>query len=56
MVKATRDLKVNLALSESEANDLYIHIRPKYSPNKTAEIKEAIRDALGYTPKEPPQQ
>lgn len=54
MAKAIRDLKVRLELTEHEANDLYLHLNPKYSPNKADEIKKAIRDALGYTPQETP--
>ena len=54
-MKAKRQLKVILELDESEANDLYIHLNPKYHPNNSEEIKAAIRDALGYKPSEPPQ-
>ena len=51
-MKATRDLKIHLELSEREAQDIYIHYNPKYHPNKSKEIKKAIREALGYEPKE----
>jgi hypothetical protein len=54
MAKATRDLKVILELSEDEAQDLYIHLRPNYHPNYGDEIKKQIKNALGYEPLEPP--
>lgn len=54
MAKAKRDLKVVLELSEHEANDLYIHLNPKYSPNDCEEIKNQIKNALGYEPQEAP--
>jgi len=54
MAKAQRDLKVHLTLTEEEAIDIYIHLNPKYHPNKTEEIKTAIKDALGYEPIEAP--
>lgn len=54
MAKATRDLKLRLELTEDEAIDLYIHLNPKYTPNECEEIKQAIKKALGYEPKELP--
>lgn len=54
MAKATRDFKLHLELTEDEANDLYIHLNPKYIPNKADAIKRAIVEALGYTPREAP--
>lgn len=52
MPKATRDLKVILELTESEACDLYVHLNPKYQPNKVPQIKTEIKKALGYEPQE----
>lgn len=52
MAKAKRDLKVILVLDEMEANDLYIHLNPKYVSNTCNEIKKEIREALGYEPRE----
>lgn len=52
MAKASRDLKVHLELSEEEARQVYLHLRPKYSPNKCSHIKEEIEKALGYKPTE----
>ncbi len=49
-MKAERDLKVRLELTEHEANDLYIHLNPKHIPNCCDEIKKAIQAALGYKP------
>lgn len=54
MAKAERDLKIRLELTESEANDLFIHLNPKYVPNNCHEIKKEIARALGYEPKETP--
>ena len=50
-MRSKRDLKIILELTEMEAVDLYIHLNPKYSPNKCDEIKKAIMEALGYEPK-----
>lgn len=54
MAKAKRDLKVILELTEEEANDLYIHLNPKYHPNECQRIKDEIKRALGYEPQETP--
>ena len=54
MAQATRDLKVHLILTEDEARDLYIHLNPKYNPNRCHIIKQAIEKALGYKPQEAP--
>ena len=53
-MKVERCLEIHLTLTEDEANDLYIHYKPKYSPNNEAELKKRLRDSLGYEPKEAP--
>ena len=49
-MKATRDLKIILELTEREANQIYIHLNPKYLPNECDKIKNELEKALGYKP------
>jgi hypothetical protein len=53
MAKATRNLKITLELSEQEARDIYVHLNPKpgFEPNSCNNIKQAIKEVLGYEPK-----
>ena len=54
MAEAERDTKITLVLTEYEANQLYIHLNPKYYSSSCAELKSTISAALGYEPKELP--
>lgn len=54
MAEAERDLKIHLTLTEREAQQICIHLDPKYSPNDCSKIKDAIHEALGYEPQEAP--
>jgi hypothetical protein len=51
-MKATRNLKIILELTEKEANDLYKHLHPKTIPNYVDDLKKEIVNALGYVPHE----
>lgn len=51
-MKATRNCTIILELKEHEAIDLYLHLNPKHYPNCCNDIKQEIRNALGYNPED----
>lgn len=53
-MKAQRDLKVIITLSEREACELYISIKRPYMMDAPDEIKKEIEKCLGYTPQPAP--
>ena len=54
-MKSERKLKILLELTEKEACDLYISIKPPYLMDAPNDVKKEIEKCLMYQPREAPE-